>query len=235
MADKITQAVLDSIRVLYRDNRNGALWGIPYLMNHDLGQEPRHIWNGRTRPDPTRPPPAYAGYTIPDHGPQEDWVCLGFAGRYGSMSSEEKSLVDAYLARMTKDGLTPQNPHEWTVLPPTDTRPRVVRWARITHDNLLTLRQREILFAYANNQGNAIPHELTQWFDESAHHHMRRTRISAACKVVFRLQDMDLLTPTNQGAVLCPISLTEKGKSLVDYMREETKESSRRWHGVEDV
>lgn len=84
----ITQAKLDTIRVLYTAPDTLSLWGIPYKMRE--GQNPKDI-----RED-------YRG----------DWLWLGTPGWFGAMTSEEILLVRAFLDKFKAD--IPQNPHEWT-------------------------------------------------------------------------------------------------------------------------
>lgn len=109
----ITQETIDGIRTVFRDASSGSLWGIPYTMNHEIGQTPKHIWDGRTMPDPMHPPPTYIGYTIPDPGPAPDWVWLGTPGWFGSMNREEIELVKAFQERLRAEDLMSQWPGEW--------------------------------------------------------------------------------------------------------------------------
>lgn len=109
----ITEETIDGIRTVFRDASGGSLWGIPYTMNHEINQSPRDIWNGRTMPDPMHQPPTYIGYTVPDPGPQPDWVWLGTPGWFGSMSREEIDLVKAFIERLKSADELPGWPGEW--------------------------------------------------------------------------------------------------------------------------
>lgn len=84
----ITQAALDTIRVLYTAPETLSLYGIPYQMRP--GQAPRDIGVGW----------------------RSDWIWLGSPGWFGSMTVDEIALVKAFLHRVAID--IPQNPHEWT-------------------------------------------------------------------------------------------------------------------------
>ena len=48
----ITQETIDSIQTVFRDHQGGGLWGLPYKMRHEIGQTPRHLWEGKRSPDP---------------------------------------------------------------------------------------------------------------------------------------------------------------------------------------
>jgi RNA-splicing ligase RtcB len=109
----ITQETIDSIQTVFRDHQGGGLWGLPYKMRHEIGQNPRHLWEGRRSPDPAHQPPVYIGYTISTPGPLPEWVWLGTPGWYGSMTKEEQELVNRFVDRLRSDGLLPQWPGEW--------------------------------------------------------------------------------------------------------------------------
>lgn len=84
---------LQTVRVLYRD-ANCQLWGIPYLMRRDVGQQPRDLQRaGRT----------------------EGWIWLGSPGWWGHMTHAEQVETETFLARV-KDQI-PGNPFEWDELP----------------------------------------------------------------------------------------------------------------------
>lgn len=82
-----TDTDLNSIVVLYRDDNLG-LWGIPYEMRRDVGQEPRHL--------------ARAGNT-------KGWIYLGHPGWWGSIPRDDQARIKAFL----KDVDLPGHPHEW--------------------------------------------------------------------------------------------------------------------------
>lgn len=107
---KITKELMDSIQVLYRDPILGNLWGIPYNMRE--GQEPTNIWNGKTMQDPMHPPPVYRGYTVPDPGPQEDWVYLADAF-VEVLSPEERKIIEEFFAPIEEKGWMPKGFREW--------------------------------------------------------------------------------------------------------------------------
>lgn len=113
---KITKEALASVRTLFRDGSFG-LWGLPYVMNHSIGQGPRDIWNGRTRPDPAKPPPVYINFTVPDPGPQPDWLWLGGPGWWGGMTPEEQVLAKEFLDDVAARDLMPRYAWEWQELP----------------------------------------------------------------------------------------------------------------------
>lgn len=86
----ITQAKLDTIRILYCAPDTLSLWGIPYQMRE--GQAPRDIYE------------RFRG----------DWIWLGTPGWFGTMTEREIVIVKASL-NVVKDNI-PQNPHEWTLI-----------------------------------------------------------------------------------------------------------------------
>ncbi len=88
----ITEADLDSIKVLFRRDDSLELFGVPYLMRP--GQSPRDIFRaGNTR---------------------GKWIWLGGPGWWGSMSKPEQALVKAFLVKHKDD--VPTGPNEWSVL-----------------------------------------------------------------------------------------------------------------------
>lgn len=84
---------LRSIKILFRAPDTMTLWGIPYRMRDDVGQEPRHLFK--------------AGNT-------KNWVYLGGPGWYGSMSRSDQRRVKAFLRPLERKGLVPDGPYEWT-------------------------------------------------------------------------------------------------------------------------
>lgn len=109
----ITQETIDSIKTVFRDAANGALWGIPYKMNHDIGQTPKHVWDGHRSPHPTKRPPVYVGFTIETPGPQLDWTWLGTPGWFGSMTEDERELAEEFVAKLKAEDMMPSWPGEW--------------------------------------------------------------------------------------------------------------------------
>lgn len=108
---------LAQIRVLYRQPDTLALWGIPYDMRADVGQQPRDIERAREENNDglyrknwarTLPRPTY-------QDPHEGWVWLGQPGWWGSYEagSPERVAVEAFLAELPPD-VIPQGPCEWT-------------------------------------------------------------------------------------------------------------------------
>lgn len=88
----LSPEVLESIKILFMAPDTLALYGIPYLMREDVGQEPRHLWE--------------AGNT-------KGWVYLGYPGWfYGS--TEDHALAEAFKAK--HKNILPQNPYEWVIL-----------------------------------------------------------------------------------------------------------------------
>lgn len=88
----VTQEQLDSILILFCAPDTCAIYGIPYEMRRDVGQEPRHLWK--------------AGNT-------KGWIYLGGAGWYGAMTRESVDRVKAWLAEEEKFGNVPGYPYEW--------------------------------------------------------------------------------------------------------------------------
>ena len=84
---------LDTIVVLFMRPDTLTLYGIPYPMNREVGQEPRHLWN--------------AGNT-------KGWIYLGEPGWFGSMTPERIEEVKAFRAKYADQ--LPQNPYEWCYL-----------------------------------------------------------------------------------------------------------------------
>jgi len=84
---------LSTIKILFRTPDDLSLYGIPYKMRPDIGQEPRHLWK--------------AGQT-------KGWIWLGTPGWYGSMSNDDVAAVKAFLAKHKGD--VPGGPYEWTEL-----------------------------------------------------------------------------------------------------------------------
>jgi hypothetical protein len=89
---------LSKIKVLYRSDYSLDLWGIPYQMRRDVGQQPRDI--------------------LPKY--RDDWIWLGSCGSYGHgwsrLSDERIKEIESFLEPLRKKGLVPGNPHEWTDL-----------------------------------------------------------------------------------------------------------------------
>jgi hypothetical protein len=80
---------LASIIVLYRRPDTLALYGLPYELRHNIGQEPRHLWRS--------------------YGPPDAWIYLGSPGWWGEISSDGQAAVKAYLRTLH----TPDDPGEW--------------------------------------------------------------------------------------------------------------------------
>lgn len=84
-----------SIKVLFRAPDSLALWGIPYAMKVDVGQQPYDLW--RARRDYV--PPKY-GSSGPKQVDLSDWILL----------DEQDPTVAAFLATQC----VPQGPCEWS-------------------------------------------------------------------------------------------------------------------------
>lgn len=86
-----------AIRILFRAPDSLSLYGIPYEMRKDVGQEPRHLWNAAKRrvEQFTRSPDAPVG-----KDPMADWRWLD------ERSNENRAWLSA-LADV------PDNPCEW--------------------------------------------------------------------------------------------------------------------------
>jgi hypothetical protein len=89
---EVTQEQLDSIRILFCAPDTCAIYGIPYDMRRDVGQEPRHLWQ--------------AGNT-------KGWIYLGGAGWFGNMSRASVGRVKAFLAAQEAADNVPGYPYEW--------------------------------------------------------------------------------------------------------------------------
>lgn len=111
---------LSAIRVLYRQPDTLALWGVPYDMRADVGQQPRDIERARETRNERRWSDwiKYGGSSRPEEqDPHEGWVWLGQPGWWGPYSegSPERLAVEAYLAGLPA-GAVPEGPCEWTRL-----------------------------------------------------------------------------------------------------------------------
>lgn len=92
-----------SIRVLFLAPDTLQLFGIPYGMRRDIGQEPRHLWNAaRKRSEALCDPNRYRGphgpYVPPN--PTEGWVVI-----------DDRNPDDAAWLATLDD--VPRNPCEW--------------------------------------------------------------------------------------------------------------------------
>jgi hypothetical protein len=84
---------LDTIETLFMRNDTLTLYGIPYKMRSNIGQEPRHLYE--------------AGNT-------KNWIYFGEPGWFGSMSQERMEAVKTF--REKYEDQLPQNPNEWCYL-----------------------------------------------------------------------------------------------------------------------
>jgi hypothetical protein len=84
----ITRQQLDTIRVIYCAPYTCALYGIPYDMRRDVGQEPRHLWTSDVR------------------GARDGWIHL----------DERDPVVRAWLDEQKALDNLPGHPHEWVQL-----------------------------------------------------------------------------------------------------------------------
>ena len=111
---------LAQIRVLYRQPDTLALWGIPYDMRADVGQQPRDIERARERSNNEKVWRIGRPYPIPANpyqDPHEGWIWLGQPGWWGpyEAGSPERLAVEAFLAGLPA-GAVPGGPCEWTRL-----------------------------------------------------------------------------------------------------------------------
>lgn len=89
-----TLANLNQIRIVYCAPYTLALYGIPYEMNREVGQEPRHLWQASQE----RPRGMRADLDV-----TADWIRL----------DERDPVVKEWLQQVKQlDGL-PGYPHEW--------------------------------------------------------------------------------------------------------------------------
>lgn len=95
---------LKSIKIIFCAPDTLRLYGIPYDMRPGIGQEPRHLWKGRTIPDTLKRAAGWGGSVLSDPGPGPDWIYL----------DEEDPEVKAFLAEH-KDNL-PGHAYEWVRL-----------------------------------------------------------------------------------------------------------------------
>lgn len=79
---------LNKIKVLYREPRTMALWGIPYEMRP--GQQPRDLANH----------------------PRRGWVYLGSPGWRGSMPRGRQEKVKSWIGKL--GNIVPSGPNEWS-------------------------------------------------------------------------------------------------------------------------
>lgn len=98
MAMSAVSGDLSKIKVLYRSDYSLDLWGIPYQMRREIGQQPRDILEKY----------------------RNDWVWLGSCGSYGHgwarLSDERIVAIESFLEPLREKGLIPGNPHEWVDL-----------------------------------------------------------------------------------------------------------------------
>lgn len=104
------QEKLDSIIILWRQPDLLTLWGIPYRMREDVGQQPYDLWKARRDWRPL--PPGWHGGS--KQISLDDWVYLGEPGWWGNMTRENQKLVQAFLEK--HKGTIPGNPCEWVEL-----------------------------------------------------------------------------------------------------------------------
>lgn len=107
----ITRETLKNIKVLFRTPDSLALYGIPYNMREDCGQQPGDLWRAYRDYEP--PPPGHYGSKQIDIS---DWVWLGTPGWFGHMTTEEIEVVKEFLAEHKDD--VPGNPYEWSRIEP---------------------------------------------------------------------------------------------------------------------
>ena len=110
---------LAAIRVLYRQADTLALWGVPYEMRADVGQNPRHIERARERnnEDLWRKNWSITHPRLTYQDPHGGWIWLGQPGWWGpyAAGSPERLAVEAFLAGLPA-GAIPEGPCEWSRL-----------------------------------------------------------------------------------------------------------------------
>lgn len=107
----ITKEKLQSIKVLFRAP-NGGLYGIPYEMRKDCGQQPRDIWRAHHEYEPPRP-----GWYGSKQVDISDWIWLGWDGGYhGGLDIPDVELVREYLKPLKELDAIPLYSGEWTSL-----------------------------------------------------------------------------------------------------------------------
>lgn len=115
---EVTDAMLASIRVLFRRDDSLCLYGIPYDMRP--GQSPGDIWRASKA---YRPRASIYEMQAPHRDWTSDWIWLGSPGWFGSMSPEAIVRVKAWLAeRKAKDEI-PGGPFEWNPITCTGATP----------------------------------------------------------------------------------------------------------------
>jgi hypothetical protein len=100
---------LSTIRVLWRQPDSLALWGIPYKMRRDVGQQPYDLWKARR--DYVAPKPGWYGSKQID---LSDWIWLGSPGWWCDTSKEDQAAIEEFLA--ARKDMIPRGPCEWCEL-----------------------------------------------------------------------------------------------------------------------
>lgn len=100
---------LDSIKVLWLQPDTLALWGIPYEMRADCGQQPYDLWKAHC--DFVEPRPGHYGS---ERIKLDDWVYLGSPGWWSGENLDDRAAALAFLETF-KDQV-PRHPCEWTTL-----------------------------------------------------------------------------------------------------------------------
>lgn len=129
---------LDTIRILFRAPDTLGLYGIPYGMRKDIGQEPRHLWQAAQR----RADDMYKlrpGNPVGPN-PTADWIHI----------AEDEPDNRAWLSTLDD---VPQNPYEWCECKPAtdevlNTNLRHDKLARIEHQPGDIVR---VLYGYRGN------------------------------------------------------------------------------------
>jgi len=102
---------LASIQVLWRQPDTLTLWGIPYKMRSDVGQQPYDLWKARR--DYVPPKPGWYGSKQID---LSDWIYLGEPGWWGHYSKKDQEIIEEFLVKH-KDAI-PGGPCEWSEVSP---------------------------------------------------------------------------------------------------------------------
>ena len=107
---------LASVKVLWRAPDHMSLWGIPYRMRDEVGQTPNHLHKAhsewRERRSWGSPFPGERNIDL------SDWLWLGSPGWWGSWNSNDRALIEAWLAQPHVKACIPGNPGEWSYIDP---------------------------------------------------------------------------------------------------------------------
>jgi len=86
--------LIDSTKVLYRTSFTLCLWGIPYDMRRDCGQQPGDLWKASPLPN--------------TYG----WYWLGSPGWWGHYRKDQQREIKKFLYLI--GDMVPEYPEEWS-------------------------------------------------------------------------------------------------------------------------